>query len=126
MRTRLQRDYRFEAAHHLPKVPPGHKCARLHGHSYFLIVEVEGDIDPDAGWVIDFATIDEVVAPLVRRLDHRVLNELVGLENPTSEVLAAWLWSMLKRDLPLLSRVTVSETRSSACSYSGEEMTSTG
>ncbi|HSD90919.1 MAG TPA: 6-carboxytetrahydropterin synthase QueD, partial [Kofleriaceae bacterium] len=88
MRTRLERTYRFEAAHFLPKVPPGHKCARMHGHSYQIDVIIEGEIGQETGWVMDFADIDEHVTPLVRRLDHHVLNEIEDLANPTSELLA--------------------------------------
>lgn len=119
MRMRLQRDYRFEAAHFLPAVPEGHKCARMHGHSYAITVTVEGDVHSEAGWVIDFAEIDEHVQPLVRALDHRVLNEIEGLANPTSEHLAAWLWARVRAALPLLVEITVSETPTSRCTYRG-------
>ncbi len=119
MRTRLERSYRFEAAHFLPKVPPGHKCARMHGHSYAIEVVVEGDVDPERGWVVDFAEIDDHVAPLVRRLDHQVLNEIDGLANPTSELLAAWLWQHLAPVLRGLVEVVVSETTTSRCIYRG-------
>jgi 6-pyruvoyltetrahydropterin/6-carboxytetrahydropterin synthase len=119
MRTRLERSYRFEAAHFLPKVPPGHKCARMHGHSYNVDVVIEGDIDPERGWVMDFAEIDEHVTPLVRMLDHHVLNEIDGLANPTSELLAGWLWQHLAPGLPALVEVVVSETPTSRCIYRG-------
>lgn len=118
MRTRLERSYRFEAAHFLPKVPPGHKCARMHGHSYLVEIVIEGEVDPELGWVMDFAAIDEHVAPLVRQLDHQVLNEVDGLANPTSELLAVWLWHKLAA-LGSLVEVTVSETPTSRCSYRG-------
>lgn len=119
MPMRLERSYRFEAAHFLPKVPPGHKCARMHGHSYLVEIAIEGDIDAERGWVMDFAEIDEHVAPLVRRLDHQVLNEVDGLANPTSELLAAWLWTQLAPGLPGLVQVVVSETPTSRCIYAG-------
>jgi 6-pyruvoyltetrahydropterin/6-carboxytetrahydropterin synthase len=117
MRTRLQRDFRFEAAHFLPAVPPSHKCARMHGHSYALTVTLEGEIDPATGWLIDFADIDERVGPIVRQLDHRVLNEIDGLANPTSELLAAWLWRHVVDVLPGLVEIVVSETPTSRCIY---------
>ncbi len=120
MRTRLERSYRFEAAHFLPKVPPGHKCARMHGHSYAVDVVIEGEIDPERGWVMDFAEIDEHVTPLVRQLDHQVLNEIAGLPNPTSELLAVWLWHKLAPALSGLYEVVVSETPTSRCYYRGE------
>lgn len=117
--TRLERSYRFEAAHFLPRVPPGHKCARMHGHSYLVEVAIEGEVDPELGWVMDFADIDERVMPLVRQLDHHVLNEIDGLANPTSELLAAWLWRRLEPGLPGLAEVVVSETPTSRCVYRG-------
>jgi len=120
MRTRLERVYRFEAAHFLPRVPEGHKCARMHGHSYAITVVVDGEVDPERGWLMDFADIDEHVMPLVRRLDHHVLNEIEGLENPTSELLAAWLWRHMKPGLPILAEVHVAETVTSRCIYRGD------
>lgn len=119
MRTRLERSYRFEAAHFLPRVPPGHKCARMHGHSYLVVVVIEGEVDPELGWVMDFAAIDEHVQPLVRALDHQVLNEVDGLVNPTSELLAAWLWARLAPSLPSLVELQVAETTTSRVSYRG-------
>ncbi len=119
MRTRLERIYRFEAAHFLPKVPAGHKCARMHGHSYVIEVVIDGDIDPELGWVMDFAEIDEHVNPFVRALDHHVLNEIDGLANPTSELLAVWLWQRIAPKLPGLVEVVVSETPTSRCIYRG-------
>ena len=114
MICRLSRDYRFEAAHFLPRVPPGHPCLRMHGHSYAVQITIEGEPDADRGWVMDFAAIDEVVEPIVRRLDHQVLNEVDGLENPTAELLAAWLWRQLEERLPLCE-VQVAETESARC-----------
>jgi 6-pyruvoyltetrahydropterin/6-carboxytetrahydropterin synthase len=119
MAMRLERSYRFEAAHFLPRVPPGHKCARMHGHSYQIEIAIEGELDPERGWVMDFAEIDERVAPLVRQLDHQVLNEIDGLGNPTSELLAQWLWQRLATPLVGLSEVIVSETPTSRCVYRG-------
>ncbi len=119
MRTRLERIYRFEAAHFLPKVPVGHKCARMHGHSYSVEVVIEGEIDPERGWVMDFAEIDEHASPLVKLLDHQVLNEVDGLTNPTSELLAVWWWTKLTERLPGLVEVVVSETPTSRCIYRG-------
>jgi len=120
MPTRLERSYRFEAAHFLPKVPPGHKCARMHGHSYQIEISIEGEVDPERGWVMDFAEIDEHVVPLVKKLDHQVLNEIEGLTNPTSELLARWCWQQLAPRLPGLCEVAVSETPTSRCIYRGK------
>lgn len=120
MTVELSREFRFEAAHRLPKVPEGHKCRRLHGHSYKIGVEVSGEVDPETGWLIDFAEIKEAWKPLEDRLDHYYLNEIEGLSNPTSEVLARWIWERLEPRLPQLSALTVHETCTSACTFRGE------
>jgi 6-pyruvoyltetrahydropterin/6-carboxytetrahydropterin synthase len=115
------KEFGFEAAHRLPNVPEGHKCARLHGHSFRVEVHVRGDVDPRLGWVMDFAEVKAAVKPVIDRLDHYYLNEIEGLENPTSEVLARWLWARLKPSLPTLSRIVVRETCTSGCTYQGED-----
>ncbi|MFK4546683.1 6-pyruvoyltetrahydropterin/6-carboxytetrahydropterin synthase [Streptomyces tendae] len=114
------REFTFEAAHRLPNVPEGHKCARLHGHSYKVIVHVEAPIDPESGWVMDFGDLKKAFKPLEAQLDHYYLNDIEGLENPTSEVLARWIWERLKPTLPDLSALTVRETCTSGCTYRGE------
>jgi 6-pyruvoyltetrahydropterin/6-carboxytetrahydropterin synthase len=119
MRVELTRDYRFEAAHRLPRLPASHKCARLHGHSFRFQVLLEGEVDPDTGFLIDFGDVDVILQPIVDRLDHYLLNEIEGLENPTSEVLSAWLWERIKPRLPLLRAVTVAETCDARCTYRG-------
>jgi len=111
--------FRIEAAHRLPRVPPGHKCARLHGHSFEIEVHLEGPVGDDSGWVADFADIGAAFAPLHEQLDHRYLNDIEGLENPTSENLARWVWAALSPRLPLLARVVIRETCTSGCSYDG-------
>jgi 6-pyruvoyltetrahydropterin/6-carboxytetrahydropterin synthase len=119
MRTRLDLEYRFEAAHFLPNVADGHKCRRMHGHSYTVVVSVEDDVDPTMGWVMDFGDIDVVVAPIIGGLDHRLLNDIEGLSNPTSELLGAWLWTRIKPTLPVLCELSVSETPASRCLVRG-------
>lgn len=119
MRSRLSRQFRFEAAHRLPKTPEGHKCRRLHGHSYVVELTVEGEVDPETGWVLDFAEIKDAFSPLYQQLDHYYLNEVEGLENPTSENLARWIWVRLQGKLPLVE-VRIDETCTSACIYRGE------
>ncbi|GAA2607386.1 6-carboxytetrahydropterin synthase QueD [Streptomyces axinellae] len=114
------REFTFEAAHRLPKVPEGHKCSRLHGHSYKVIVHVEAPVDPEAGWVMDFADLKRAFRPIEAQLDHYYLNEIEGLENPTSEVLARWIWERLQPGLSGLSALTVRETCTSGCTYRGE------
>lgn len=120
MRCRLVRDFRFEAAHSLPNVPEGHKCKRVHGHSYRVAIVIEGEIAAGLGWVMDFAEVDAAVDPVIAELDHRLLNELEGLENPTSELLAVWMWRRLTARLPLMVELSVSETPDSRCVYRGE------
>ena len=117
----LVKDFRFEAAHWLPNAPEGHKCRRMHGHSFRGEVAVRGEVDPRSGWLIDFADLKRAVDPLVAQLDHYVLNEVDGLSNPTSELLAVWLWDRLAPHVPLLYRVTVEETCSSRCHYFGPQ-----
>lgn len=114
------KQFTIEAAHRLPHVPEGHKCGRLHGHSFRVEVHVSGPVDEDAGWVVDFADISAAFKPLFQSLDHYYLNEIPGLENPTSENLARWIWQRLKPELPLLSKVVVRETCTAGCVYSGE------
>lgn len=119
--TRIFKDFSFEAAHRLPNVPEGHKCARLHGHSFRVRVVIEGPVDTRTGWVMDFADIKAVVRPLEDRLDHYYLNDIEGLENPTSEELARWIWRALKPQLPLLAAIEVRETCTSGCIYTGDD-----
>ena len=120
MRVRLARTFTFEAAHSLPTFPEGHKCRRLHGHSFTVEVVVEGEVDEAAGYLIDYADIKRACEPVLEQLDHRHLNEIEGLENPTSEVLARWIWRKLTPALPMLAAVVVRETCTSRCEYAGE------
>ena len=120
MHVELTREFRFESAHRLPMVPPDHKCFRMHGHSYRIEVQVAGPIDPATGWLIDFGEIAARVEPILKaELDHRVLNDVPGLENPTAELLAVWLWRRLESLVPHLSAITVHETCTSRITYRG-------
>ncbi|MFQ6614350.1 MAG: 6-carboxytetrahydropterin synthase QueD [Fidelibacterota bacterium] len=119
----LYKDITFEAAHLLPNLPEGHKCRRLHGHSFKIRLTVTGPIDPDTGWIVDFGDIKTAFAPLHDQLDHHYLNEIPGLENPTSEHLALWIWERLKPALPELKQVEVKETCTTGCIYAGSEET---
>ncbi len=116
----IYKEFRFEAAHRLPHVPDGHKCSRLHGHSYRVSVHLDGPVDEHAGWVRDFADLSCAMRPIVDRLDHHYLNEIEGLDNPTSEVLARWIWDRVQPALPELAQVVVQETCTSGCVYRGE------
>jgi 6-pyruvoyltetrahydropterin/6-carboxytetrahydropterin synthase len=113
------KEFTIEAAHRLPCVPVAHKCSRLHGHSFKVEVHAAGAVDPDHGWIMDFADIKEAFAAVHDQLDHHYLNEIEGLENPTSENLARWIWLSLEARLPL-SKVVVRETCTSGCVYQGE------
>ena len=115
----LHKQFRFEAAHRLPNVSPGHKCARLHGHSFAVTVWVSGEVGAKSGWVVDFAEISDAFSPVHDQLDHRYLNEVEGLDNPTSEILAMWLWDRLAPSLPGLAHIDVHETCTSGCRYDG-------
>jgi len=117
--TEIFKEFTFEAAHRLPFVPEDHKCARLHGHSYRVEIHVGGDVDPATGWIMDFAEIKSAFKPLLGQLDHYYLNEIEGLENPTSENLARWIWERLELVLPGLSQTVVRETCASGCVYKG-------
>lgn len=118
---RIHKKFQIEAAHRLPNVPPNHKCARLHGHSFVIGIHVTGEVGRHSGWVMDFAEIKSAFAPLFQILDHNYLNEVEGLENPTSENLAIWIWQRLVKDLPGLCEVSVNETCTSGCNYFGPE-----
>lgn len=120
MRTEIAREYRFEAAHRLPHVREGHKCARLHGHSFRVTLTVAGDVDAHSGWICDFADIDEAWRPLHAILDHHYLNEVPGLENPTSELLARFILERVKLSAGRLVSVTIHETCTAKCTVYAE------
>ena len=113
------KSFSIEAAHRLPNVPLGHKCARLHGHSFRVDVHVAGEPSEHSGWIMDFAELKAAFKPVFERLDHHYLNEIPGLDNPTSEQLAIWIWNELKPALPALSKLVVHETCTSGCIYTG-------
>lgn len=120
MKLSLSKTFRFEAAHWLPTFPEGHKCRRMHGHSFRFDVVVEGDVDPSRGYLIDYGDIKKICDPIVKQLDHYCLNDIEGLENPTAEMISKWLWDHIKPQLPLLAKIIVNETCTSACEYRGE------
>jgi 6-pyruvoyltetrahydropterin/6-carboxytetrahydropterin synthase len=117
----LFKEFTIEAAHKLPHVPSGHKCGRLHGHSFRIEIHVEGPVNRELGWVLDFADIKSGFRDIEEQIDHHYLNEIPGLENPTSENLARWIWQRMKITLPSLSKVVVRETCTTGCIYSGGE-----
>jgi 6-pyruvoyltetrahydropterin/6-carboxytetrahydropterin synthase len=110
----------FDSAHFLPNVPKGHKCKEIHGHTYRLTVYVEGELKEKLEWVIDFAEIKNVIDPVVKCIDHKLLNNISGLENPTCEVIAVWLWNKIKPDEQLLTKIELHETPTSGAVYEGK------
>lgn len=115
------KEFTFEAAHRLPNLPSDHKCSRLHGHSFRCEVRVSGEVGRDTGWIVDYAEIKTAFAPLHEQLDHRFLNEVEGLSNPTSELIARWIWDRLKPSLPGLSAIVLRETCTAGSIYRGED-----
>ena len=121
MKPTLVKSFRFEAAHYLPHAPEGHKCRRVHGHSFICEIEISGEVDEEIGWLMDFKEINKAFRPILDQLDHHFLNEdIPELKNPTSENICRWIWDNLKPGLPQLSAVTLQETRTSRCVYKGE------
>jgi 6-pyruvoyltetrahydropterin/6-carboxytetrahydropterin synthase len=116
----IYKTLRFDAAHRLTGVPPTHKCSAMHGHGFALKVFLRGPVDPKTGFVMDFGDLAKVCAPVLKQLDHAILNEIEGLENPTSENMSVWIWNILKPQLPLLSKIIIKETESSGCIYTGQ------
>jgi len=120
MRVELKKTFQFEAAHSLPKLPRDHKCHRLHGHSFKVDIVVAGECNPELGWLVDYADIADAFDPYWRQLDHNHLNDIEGLENPTSENIAKWIWDRLLPALPQLTAIEVAETCNARCVYRGE------
>ncbi len=119
MHVRLAKSFTFEAAHWLPCFPEGHKCRRLHGHSFRVDIVVAGEVDPAKGYLVDYGDIKRATEPIEKALDHYCLNDIAGLENPTSEMIAKWIWDRLKPTVPLLETVIVHETCTTRCEYRG-------
>ena len=117
----LYKEFKFEAAHFLPAVSEDHKCRNMHGHSYRFTIFVKGEINTQNGWVMDLDEIKQAVIPVINQLDHKVLNEIEGLQNPTVENLAVWLWSKIHASLPLLSKISIAETATAGCTYEGKQ-----
>jgi 6-pyruvoyltetrahydropterin/6-carboxytetrahydropterin synthase len=119
MNMELRKTFQFEAAHYLPHLPATHKCRRMHGHSFQAEIVIQGPCDPHLGWVMDYADMTAAFKPSWEELDHHLLNEVPGLENPASEIIARWIWDRLKPRLPLLTEVVVAETCTARCVYRG-------
>ena len=120
MKIELRKTFQFEATHSLPKLPSDHKCHRLHGHSFKAEIVIVGECDPELGWLVDYADIADLFEPIWKQLDHHHLNVIEGLENPTSENIAIWIWGRLKPVLPQLVAIEVAETCNARCVYRGD------
>lgn len=116
----IMKSFTIDAAHKLTGVPEGHKCGRIHGHTFVIEIHVCGEVDSKTGWVVDFADITNGFKPIHDQLDHSYLNDIVGLENPTCENIAKWIWPLLKPSLSQLCRIVVKESPTSACIFDGE------
>ncbi len=119
---RIFKKFSFDSAHFLPHVPAGHKCKELHGHTYRMTLYFEGELDKKLGWVIDFADIKAVVSPVLKQVDHKLLNDIEGLENPTCEVIAMWFWNKIRKKLPQLVEIELWETETAGAVYKGPKV----
>ena len=120
MKVTLSKTFKFDAAHYLPCVEDTHKCKNLHGHSWKVEIQVHGEVDKEKGWFMDFKDLKDAWNPVKNLLDHHVLNEIEGLENPTSEMLAVWIWDKISYKLPGLHSIIIYETDTSKCIYMGD------
>ena len=112
--------FTFDSAHFLPQVPDGHKCKSIHGHTYQLTLYIEDDLKNELDWVMDFSDLKKVVDPIISELDHKLLNNILGLENPTCEKIAIWIWNKVKIELPKLYKIILNETPNSGVIYEGK------
>ena len=120
MKARLTKEFRFEAAHTLPSLPDDHKCRQMHGHSFKVVIHIEGTVDETIGWIYDHKLISDAMKPLLDQLDHAYLNDIAGLESPTIEIMAGWFWKKLEPQLPGLAEIVIFETPTARCSFKGE------
>ena len=115
----IYKKFSFDSAHYLPNVPEDHKCRRMHGHTFNIEIHIGGPVNREIGWIMDFADIKTICDPVIKQLDHRVLNDIKGLNNPTSENLAKWIWEKVKPQLTGLKKIIVSETCYTGCVFRG-------
>lgn len=116
----IYKEFSFDSAHFLPNVPDGHKCKEMHGHTYRLKVFIKGELDPKLGWIMDFKELKDALLPVIDQLDHKLINNIKGLENPTAENITVWIWQQIQPSLPLLSRIELYETPTTGVIYKGE------
>ena len=115
----IYKEFSFDSAHFLPNVPEGHKCRNMHGHTYRLKVVIEGEPDPTLGWLMDFKELKDKVGIVIEQLDHKLINDIKGLENPTAELITIWIWKQIRPVLPLLTRIELYETPTTGVIYRG-------
>lgn len=115
----IYKEFSFDSAHFLPNVPDGHKCKEMHGHTYKLKVFIKGKLDPKLGWIMDFKDLKDALMPVIDQLDHKLINDIPGLQNPTAENITVWIWDQIKPSLPLLSRIELYETPTTGVIYTG-------
>jgi 6-pyruvoyltetrahydropterin/6-carboxytetrahydropterin synthase len=116
----IYKEFSFDSAHFLPNVPEGHKCKNMHGHTYRLRVFLQGTPDPQLGWIMDFKELKDRVGPVIDRLDHKLINDIRGLENPTAENITVWIWQQIKPSLPQLNKIELYETPTTGVIYTGD------
>lgn len=116
----IYKEFSFDSAHFLPNVPDGHKCKEMHGHTYRLRVFIRGDLDPRLGWIMDFKELKDALLPVIDQLDHKLINNIKGLQNPTAENITVWIWEQIRPSLPLLSRIELYETPTTGVIYEGK------
>jgi len=119
-RMEIYKEFSFDSAHFLPNVPEGHKCKNMHGHTYRLRVFIKGALDPQLGWIMDFKELKDILSPVIDQLDHRLINDIPGLQNPTAENITVWIWKQIQPMLPQLSKIELYETPTTGVIYSGE------
>ena len=119
-KVEIFKEFTIDCAHSLPNVPDGHKCKNVHGHTYRIKVVIEGELHPKYGWVLDFAVMKEAFHEIKETLDHKYLNDIEGLENPTAEIISIWVWDRLVSKLEGLKEVWIFETPTSGCVYRGQ------
>ena len=116
----IYKEFSFDSAHFLPNVPEGHKCKQMHGHTYRLRVILSGKTDPHLGWIMDFKELKDAIAPVIDQLDHKLINDIIGLENPTAENITVWIWKQIQPSLPQLSRIELYETPTTGVIFDGK------
>ena len=115
----IYKKFNIESARSIPNLPKTHPCHHIHGHSFKIIISVQGDVNEQNGFVVDFQDIDDAFDPLKKELDHSYLNDIEDLQNPTSENICIWIWNKIQSSLPNIYKIEIRETDSTGCIYKG-------